>query len=113
MAEKLASLRKKGGGDEVFKHVYIAGGLTNYDLVVSRGYNTDSTGTVTGAYDTDYVAWSDVNDVNYFKAKVACKAMVIEGYNTASYTIRNYAVGDTFGTVTRRTAKVLFIGIYK
>ena len=67
--------------------------------------------TLSGVLEGDYIISTEANSVVTFKAKAACKAIVMSGGNSAVYHYKDYAAGDTFATITRNTNAFIFVGI--
>lgn len=102
-----------------FKEVFICSSPgSSSDALASRGYeleNAQSGDTLTGeAYNLTYLtATYTSGSTGYCQvtAKSDITAMVIKGYNTATYTVQNYTTGQLVGQCNRKSGDFLLIGI--
>ena len=113
---------KNIGGTSIksqFKEIFICSSPgSSLDALASRGYeleNAQSGDTLTGeAYNLTYLtATYTSGSTGYCQvtAKSDITAMVIKGYNTATYTVQNYTTGQLVGQCNRKSGDFLLIGI--
>lgn len=120
MAEKLCTLRTKGGGGGItnFVAMYSGSGLSGVTSIASRGYITDnaSDGDTISAGATEYFTEQNVSGTSGYIKVYAAKdldAMVINGYATVTYKNRHFSQGDLIGTINRNVSNTLWIGVYE
>ncbi len=118
---EILGIKNMGGAGikSQFKEIFICSSPgSSSDALASRGYeleNAQSGDTLTGeAYNLTYLtATYTSGSTGYCQvtAKSDITAMVIKGYNTATYTVQNYTTGQLVGQCNRKSGDFLLIGI--